>query len=151
MINSFEFVLPTKIIYGAGKVQVLGEELKALKAKKLMLITDKGLIKSGLMDKVTNIIDSVNIDYIIYDKIEANPKDYNIEDCAKEARKESVDIIVAFGGGSSIDAAKAVTVLAKQAGKVKDYQGKGKIKDDCLPLITILQPQVRAAKSHFLR
>ena len=137
MINPFEFVLPTKIIYGAGKVQVLGEELKALKANKVMLITDKGLIKSGLMDKVTNIIDSVNIDYIIYDKIEANPKDYNIEDCAKEARKESVDIIVAFGGGSSIDAAKAVTVLAKQAGKVKDYQGKGKIKDDCLPLITI--------------
>lgn len=101
------------------------------------MITDKGLVNAGMVEKVITIINDENMDYIIYDEIEANPKDYNVEACAEVARKEFIDTIVAFGGGSPIDAAKAVTVLAKQGGKVRDYQGKGKIKGDCLPLITI--------------
>lgn len=137
MIKPFEFVLPTKIIYGAGKIEVLGDELKALGAKKTMIITDKGLVRSGLIKRVSDIIAKAGIGYVIYDEIEANPKDYNVENCAEEAKKESIDILIAFGGGSSIDAAKAVTVLARQGGKARDYQGRGKIKDDCLPLITI--------------
>ncbi|MHB1391617.1 MAG: iron-containing alcohol dehydrogenase [Clostridia bacterium] len=137
MINSFEFVLPTKIRYGAGILKVLGEELRLLKAKKVMIITDKGLVKAGMVKRITEIIEGEGMTFIIYDEIEANPKDYNVEACAKKARVESIDTIVAFGGGSPIDAAKAATVLARQGGKVRDYQGKGKIKDDCLPLITI--------------
>jgi len=137
MIGSFEFILPTKIRYGAGILKTLGEELKNLKARKVMVITDKGLVNAGMVEKVITIINDENMDYIIYDEVEANPKDYNVEACADVARKEFIDTIVAFGGGSPIDAAKAVTVLAKQGGKVRDYQGKGKIKGDCLPLITI--------------
>ena len=137
MINSFDFVLPTKIRYGIGMVKVLGEELRLLKAKKVMIITDKGLVKAGLTHKVTELIQIEGISFIIYDEIEANPKDYNVELAAETARRESIDVIVAFGGGSPIDAAKAIVVLAKQGGKVRDYQGKGKIKDDCIPLITI--------------
>lgn len=137
MIGSFEFILPTKIRYGAGMLKTLGEELKNLKARKVMVITDKGLVNAGMVEKVITIINDENMDYIIYDEVEANPKDYNVEACADVARKEFIDTIVAFGGGSPIDAAKAVTVLAKQGGKVRDYQGKGKIKGDCLPLITI--------------
>lgn len=137
MIGSFEFILPTKIRYGAGILKTLGEELKNLKARKVMVITDKGLVNAGMVEKVITIINDENMDYIIYDEVEANPKDYNVEACADVARKEFIDTIVAFGGGSPIDAAKAVTVLAKQGGKVRDYQGKGKIKEDCLPLITI--------------
>ena len=137
MINNFDFILPTKIRYGRGIVQVLGEELKIVKAKKVMIITDKGLVHAGLVNKITALIKAEDLSYIIYDDIEANPKDYNVEMAAEEARKQFIDTIVAFGGGSPIDAAKAVSVLIKQGGKVRDYQGKGKIKDDCVPLITI--------------
>lgn len=137
MINSFDFLLPTKIRYGAGMLRVLGEELRLLQAKKVMIITDKGLVKAGMIKKVTDIIEKEGISYIIYDEIEANPKDHNVEACAEKAREASVDTVVAFGGGSPIDAAKAVIVLVRQGGKVREYQGKGKIKDDCLPLITI--------------
>jgi alcohol dehydrogenase len=56
MINPFEFLLPTKIRYGAGSIQVLGEELKALNAKNIMVITDKGLSKSEVMEKLTAIL-----------------------------------------------------------------------------------------------
>ncbi|HOH89477.1 MAG TPA: iron-containing alcohol dehydrogenase [Bacillota bacterium] len=137
MINPFEFLLPTKIRYGAGMLKVLGEELRLLKAKKVMIITDKGLVNAGMIKKVAEIIEAEDINFIVYDEIEANPKDYNVEACAEKARAESVDTLLAFGGGSPIDAAKATAVLARQGGKVRDYQGKGKIKDDCLPLITI--------------
>jgi len=137
MINPFEYVLPTKIRYGAGMLKVLGEELRLLKAKKVMIITDKGLVNAGMIKKVAEIIEAEDINFIVYDEIEANPKDYNVEACAEKARAESVDTLLAFGGGSPIDAAKATAVLARQGGKVRDYQGKGRIKDDCLPLITI--------------
>lgn len=137
MINTFEFLLPTKIKYGRGSLMFLGGELKALGAKKIMIITDKGIVKTGMLDKVTNILKKEDFQYIVYDDIEANPKDYNVERAALKAKEEETDTLIAFGGGSPIDAAKAVAVLAKQGGKVRDYQGRGKIKEDCLPLLTI--------------
>ena len=137
MINNFDFILPAKIRYGKGMVKVLGEELRLLKTKKVMIITDKGLVRAGLVNRITDLIQAEGLSFITYDEIEANPKDYNVELASEIARKQSIDTIVAFGGGSPIDAAKAVAVLTKQGGKVRDYQGKGKIKDDCIPLITI--------------
>lgn len=137
MINLFDFILPTKIRYGSGIIKVLGEELGLLKAKRIMIITDKGLVSTGLVKRITDIIENEGMDFIIYDEIEANPKDYNVEACAQKAIEQGIDTIVAFGGGSPIDAAKAVCVLAKQGGKIRNYQGKGKIKENCLPLLTI--------------
>jgi len=137
MINNFDFILPAKIRYGKGMVKVLGEELRLLKTKKVMIITDIGLVKAGLVNRITDLIQAEGLSFITYDEIEANPKDYNVELASEIARKQSIDTIVAFGGGSPIDAAKAVAVLTKQGGKVRDYQGKGKIKDDCIPLIAI--------------
>ncbi|MEW9122982.1 MAG: iron-containing alcohol dehydrogenase [Thermotaleaceae bacterium] len=137
MIASFDFILPTKIRYGVGIIKVLGEELALLKAKKIMIITDKGLVNVGMVKRITDIIEKEGMNFIIYDEIEPNPKDYNVEACAQKAKEESIDTLVAFGGGSPIDAAKAVAVLARQGGKARDYQGKGKIKEDCLPMITI--------------
>lgn len=137
MLAGFEFLLPTKIRYGRGMVRVLGEELKLLHAGKVMLITDKGLVKAGMLQKIAALVKEAGISLLIYDDIEANPKDYNVEQAARIAREQSIDTLVAFGGGSPIDAAKAVAVLARQGGRVKEYQGKGKIKNNCVPLITI--------------
>lgn len=137
MITSFEFILPTKIRYGTGVVKELGTELQRMQAKKVMVITDKGLVKAGMVDKILPFIQGQGIPYILFDEIEANPKDYNVERAAETARKEAVDAIVAFGGGSPIDAAKAVAVLARRGGRARDYQGKGKIQADCIPIVTI--------------
>ena len=101
------------------------------------MITDKGLVQANMVQPILDLIQKEKISYIVNDEIEANPKDYNVEAAAEQARQEGVDTIVAFGGGSPIDAAKAVCVLARQGGKVRDYQGKDKIKPDCLPLLTI--------------
>jgi len=137
MIQSFHFILPTKIRYGAGMIQALGEELRLLNAKKAMIITDKGISGTGMITIAADILKKEGIPFVVYDEIEANPKDYNVEACAEKARAEATDTLIALGGGSPIDAAKAVAVLARQGGKVRSYQGAGKIKDDCLPLLTI--------------
>lgn len=137
LLNNFEFILPTKIKYGVGMVKQLGEELDKLQATRVLLVTDKGLVKAGIAEKVGKIIEKSGKEYTVYDGVEANPKDDNVEKAAEIAKIQGIDCIVALGGGSPIDAAKAVSVLALQGGKVRDYKGKGKIKDNCLPLITI--------------
>lgn len=137
MIEMFDFILPTKIIYGAGSINLLDEELRNIKAKKIMIITDKGIVKSGLLSKLEDIMNHGGYDYMVFDDIEANPKDYNVEECAKAAGENDIDTFVAFGGGSPMDAAKGAAVISRQGGRIRDYQGKNKIGEDCMPLITI--------------
>ncbi len=137
MIEMFDFILPTKIIYGAGSINLLDEELRNIKAKKIMIITDKGIAKSGLLSKLEDIMNHGGYDYMVFDDIEANPKDYNVEECAKAAGENDIDTFVAFGGGSPMDAAKGAAVISRQGGRIRDYQGKNKIGEDCMPLITI--------------
>jgi alcohol dehydrogenase len=137
LIERFDFILPTKIRYGAGAINLLAEELRIIEAKKIMIITDKGIVKSGLLRRLEDILSSEGFDYMVFDEIEANPKDYNVEDCAKVARDNDIDTFVAFGGGSPMDAAKGAAVVARQGGRIREYQGKDKIGKDCMPLITI--------------
>jgi alcohol dehydrogenase len=137
LLKDFEFILPTRIRYGAGVARELGSELEAIGAKKVMVVTDSGIVKSGIVDRILRDIEKAGIGYTVYDRIEPNPKDYNVEDAARIASGEQVDCIVALGGGSPIDAAKGICVLAVHGGKARDYEGKGKIKGKCLPLITI--------------
>ena len=124
MISPFEFVLPTKIRYGAGMLTVLGEELQILKAKKAMVITDKGLVKTGMVNKVSGLLGAEKIEFTVYDEIGANPKDYEVEACAQRAKEKAVDTLIAFGGGSPIDAAKAVAVLAIQGVERRSRSGQ---------------------------
>lgn len=137
MIRNFDFVLPTKIKYGVGAIRFLEEELNRLNAKKILIVTDKGIMTSGLIKNLVDQLNSIEIEYIIFDKIEANPKDYNVEECSKLAKEEGIDVLVAFGGGSPMDAAKAASVVIKQGGKIADYKVKGSIGEDCVPIITI--------------
>lgn len=136
LLNSFEFVLPTRINFGPGAAGQLTDELEALGAQKVLIVTDGGIVKAGLLDKITRPLKG-SVEFDVYDGVEANPKDRNAEEAAALARQTGADCVVALGGGSPIDAAKAVCVLALQGGRAKDYKGKGKIKDECLPLVTI--------------
>ncbi|MDP3387845.1 MAG: iron-containing alcohol dehydrogenase, partial [Eubacteriales bacterium] len=124
MIKGFEFLLPTKIIYGVGSLQRLRDELKPFNPKKIMVVTDPKLISLKVTDKLEEILKGFS--YIICDEVEQNPKDYNITKAAQIARSEGVDLIIAFGGGSPIDAAKVISILAAQDGDIQDYMHKKK-------------------------
>jgi len=121
----FTFTLPTKIIYGPKSITFLIDEIRLNNGNRPIIITDKGVRNAGILDKITSILEENNVNYIIYDGVEANPKDVNVEEGAKLAREFSADSIIAMGGGSPIDCAKSVGVLmAHNDNKIKKYEGK---------------------------
>lgn len=136
--STFSFTLPTKIVYGPGCVNSLIEELKLNGGKRPIIITDKGVKNAGILDKITAMLMLNNISYIVYEGVEPNPKDLNVEEGAKIAREFSADSIIAIGGGSPIDCAKSVGLLiAHNANKIKKYEGKTAATKPLPLLITI--------------
>lgn len=134
----FSFTLPTKIVYGPGCINSLIDELALNGGKRPIVITDKGVKNAGILDKITAMLKSNNINYTVYDGVEPNPKDLNVEEGAKIAREFSADSIIAIGGGSPIDCAKSVGVLlAHNADKIKKYEGKTAATEPLPLLITI--------------
>ena len=137
-MNPFEFTLPTKIIFGPGCVKQLAEEIAAIGGKKPLIITDPGIRGAGIDRIVTGLLDEAGIEYGLFDGVEANPKDVNAEAAAREARACGADFLIAVGGGSPIDCAKAVGVLlAHDAEFIKPYEGKTAATLPNPPLITI--------------
>ncbi len=137
LLNSFSFELPTKIEYGIGAVERLAEIIKALNAESLLVVTDKGIRNSGLLERISNLLDANKLAHNIFDNVEPNPKDYNVQEGAEMAKRLNPDCLVTVGGGSPIDCAKAIAVVARQGGAARDYVGPDKIGGDVLPLIAI--------------
>jgi alcohol dehydrogenase len=136
-LSTFSFELPTRIEYGIGAVEKLADELELRNVKNVMLITDVRLASSGLLSRFTTHLGVKRISYDVFTRVEANPKDYNVEEGAQKAAFLKPDCLVAIGGGSPIDCAKAISVVAPGGGRVQDYVGKGQITGDVLPLIAI--------------
>ena len=125
LTESFQFLLPTKVVYGPGCLKELTTELAAFGGKRPIVVTDGGVQKAGIAKRVTDLLDAAGVAYIVYDGVEANPKDVNVEEGARIAREFGADSIIAIGGGSPIDCAKSIGVLlAHNADKIKPYEGK---------------------------
>ncbi len=140
MIN-FGFYLSTNIEFGVGKIQGLGRYIKELNYKSVLVVTEKNLINIGLVESVIKQLEEDNIKYRIYDKVEPNPEIRIIDDGASFFKEQPCDLVIGFGGGSSIDTAKGIAVMGINDGSVYDYlDGRGnekKIIDKALPLIAI--------------
>lgn len=126
--------MPVKLYFGSGEIRRLASIVdEVFKAKKPVLITDKGLVKSGLVEKVTSRFPNIRI----YDQIEANPKSDTINAIADELSGQSCDLIIGLGGGSPLDAAKALALLGTNGGKIQDYEGRSMYKKPPLPFLAI--------------
>ena len=129
-----QFHMPSKLYFGSGEIARLPEILsKDLKAEKPVLITDKGILNSGLVDKILPMLPNVRI----YDDIEANPKSDTINRIATEMRSTQYDLVIGLGGGSPLDAGKALSLLATNNGEIQAYEGRKKYKNDPLPFLAI--------------
>ncbi len=137
LLNSFSFELPTKIEYGVGVAGRLADVIKSLNARNMLLITDKGVVRSGLLERITGPLEAHKLKWEVFDRVEPNPKDYNVLEGTEIASRFDPDCLVAIGGGSPIDCAKAIAVVARQGGAVRDYEGPHKIGADVLPLVAI--------------
>lgn len=133
----YTFSLPTKICFGAGSVEETGKYAKELGMRKVMIVADKGVLDAGLSKEAEESLDKVGIPYEIYDKIVPNPRDFHCEEGCEAAKKAGIDGIVAIGGGSSIDTAKAIGTLLTHGGKIQDWCGADKLQRKIAPLIAI--------------
>lgn len=137
LLNRFSFELPTKIEYGAGVAQQLTAAIRELNARNVFIVTDKGIEASGLLSEVTNRLARDRVQFEIFSDVESNPKDYNVRQGTRLAKQLQADCLVAIGGGSPIDCAKAIAVLATHAGDLREFENADKISGDVLPLIAI--------------
>lgn len=136
-INDFEFVLPTRIIYGEGSIKKLPDEIRKLNNKKPLLVTDKGIITAGIAEKITDVLEEAGIDYAVFDGIQPNPRDTTVTETAEFAMANNTDMLIAVGGGSSIDTAKAAGVILTEGGTINDYEGLDKLKKPITDLIAV--------------
>ncbi|MCD6261084.1 MAG: iron-containing alcohol dehydrogenase [Thaumarchaeota archaeon] len=136
---SFGFGSPRKLIFGRGSIERLGEVIEELGLSgKALLVTGRSFARrSGYLEKLKTILESSGMAVSIFDKVEPNPSTETVELGAELARREEVDFIVSFGGGSAMDAGKAIAVLSSQGGRAEDYFYPAVVKPPVLPVIAI--------------
>lgn len=133
----FDYILPTAIRYGEGISSAIADELAGAGIHSVLLITDPGIKQQSFAAEIVENITRRHIIVYIFDQVETNPKDYNVQAAAEQAVTLKVDALVAMGGGSPIDCAKAVSVVAVQGGAVRSYEVSSRIGKNPLPLYTI--------------
>jgi len=126
MLN-FEFTLPTRIIFGAGEIAKLGKEIEKIGTKPLLVTGRNSMRRTGILDKVLNILDQAGVKPVLFERIEPNPRANTIDEAGEIARKENCDLVIGLGGGSPMDAAKAIAAvtLSKQPIWNHIYSGEG--------------------------
>ncbi len=137
LLNSFYFELPTKIEYGVGVAQKLTTAIRELNAVNVLIVTDNGIEASGLLSEVTNRLGQDRVQFEIFSDVESNPKDYNVLEGTRLAKQLQADCLVAIGGGSPIDCAKAIAVLATHDGQLREFENEDNVTGNVLPLIAI--------------
>ncbi len=136
-MNNFNFYLGTDIIFGPGSVNQLPEQIDKLKAKTVLLVTDKCLVQSEIFIVIKNILDKASIKWSLYSEVEPDPTIELIDRGAAFYKEKQCELVIGFGGGSSIDTAKGIAVLQTNKGSIADYFGRGKIKKEIIPVIAI--------------
>jgi alcohol dehydrogenase len=126
-----------RILFGSGAVEKIGREAQILKAKKALIITDPGIIKSGLLQTVEKPLRSVGISSAVFDGVEPDPKIEIAEKGRELAKQEGIDLIIGLGGGSSLDIAKVASILVTNPGKIDAFLGIDLIPNPGVPLILV--------------
>ena len=133
----FNYYLPVNLIFGRGKVEVLGKETKKY-GKKAMIVTGRNSTKkTGLLDKAKKLLEEAGIYTVVFDKVAQNPLTTTVYEGANIAKEEEIDVIVGLGGGSIMDAAKSIAFMSKNDGDVSDYIYNKKHSDEALPIILV--------------
>lgn len=120
-MKSFVTHIPTKLVFGAGELQRLGAFAAEYGKKAMVVTTGNDMARLGNLAKALQALNSAGVDSIVYSDIEPNPKDYNIDQGVSIFNAEGCDMVVGLGGGSAMDGAKAISMVAKNGGTVMDY------------------------------
>lgn len=136
-MNEFSFSIPQDILVGRGSLAKLPETVKKLGGSHGFIISGPHLNKMGIVKSCTDALENVGIKVDAYTETEGNPSVETVEKAANAFKESGADFIIALGGGSPMDVAKAVGVVAKYGGSITEYEGAGKVPGDIIPLIAV--------------
>ena len=125
--------------FGAGSISVIPEEAKARGYKKALVVTDKDLLKFNVSQKVTELLDKEGLAYEIFSELKPNPTVTNVKDGVEAFKIANADYIIAIGGGSSMDTAKAIGIIINnpEFADVVSLEGVAPTKNKCVPIIAV--------------
>ena len=136
-MNYKELYQPAHTIIGKGCIQEIPRYIDTIAGNKALVVTDEGLYKIGTVKKVTDVLDRAGKPYALYTGVKPNPTVSLVNEAKAVYDREGCDYLIGIGGGSPLDVSKAVSILAKNGGKIEDYNGLDKSKKAGVPLIAI--------------
>lgn len=119
-IRSFE--IPTVMKHGLGAIASLADQVKDLGIKRPMIVTDPGIVQAGLLDRAVAPLKRAQVDYFVFDNVVPNPPTFLVDEGAALYRSQGGDGLIGLGGGSAMDTAKAIGVVANNGGSILDYE-----------------------------
>ncbi len=131
------FFIPTVTLIGAGAAKQIPQRLAILKAKKPLIVTDKGIVATGILKQVTDIFDAEGMAYAVFDGTIPNPTDENVVAGVEAYNKEGCDSLVTLGGGSSHDCGKGVGFVVANGGAIHDFEGVDKSSNAFPPYVAV--------------
>ncbi|WP_029460545.1 iron-containing alcohol dehydrogenase [Solidesulfovibrio alcoholivorans] len=129
-----KFAIP-EIIFGRGSIVHLASCAKRLGGRRVLLVSDQGLVAAGWVDRIMEILRDNGLEWIYYDSVNSNPRDYQIHEGAEIYVRERCDVLIAVGGGSPMDAAKGIATIVGNGGRISDYEGANRIMRPLPPMI----------------
>jgi len=131
------FRVPQVVITGSGSSKQVGEECKKLGLKKALIVTDQNLVKLGIPDGVKESLQQNGVEHATYDGVNSEPVIEHVQEGLEAFRGNGCDFLLAVGGGSPMDTAKAISAMATNQGSIEDYMGQGKIPERGRPVIAV--------------
>ena len=126
-----------EIIFGNQSITQIGESLRRLGATRVFLVSDLGVVNAGWTERIISYLKQQHLEYHLWTNVTANPKDYEIHAGIAEYRAQECNAILGVGGGSSIDAAKAIALLATNEGSIVQYEGVDNIMHPLPPMVMV--------------
>lgn len=136
-LADFDHQPGVRLIFGAGSSMRAGELARDYGARRVLLVTDPGIVAAGHPGRIQGYLEAAGLDVALFDKADQNPTNRTVDRCLEVARREKIDFIVGVGGGSAMDTAKGCNFLLTNGGRIQDYWGVGKAKKPMLPFIAI--------------
>ena len=133
----YTYKMPTELVFGYGAAAQTGPKTLELGLKKALLVTDKGVLDAGILKNLESSLKEANIAYEIFSEIEQEPTMQGVEAGTKLLKDFGAEGVIGVGGGSALDSAKAIAVMATNSGKIFDYAGFGKVPVQPLPIIAV--------------
>lgn len=135
--TGFDVRQRTRLVYGAGSLERLGELTAELGGSRVLLVTDPGIVAAGHAERARSLLGAAGLRVAVFDRVRENPTTLDVARCLEAARAHETELFVALGGGSSIDAAKGANFLLTNGGEVAAYRGYGRAVRPLLPLVAV--------------